>query len=543
MPIASPNRVAGGGAIQITDWQEDTWHRQATIGGGTSGATLRTEFPVPDNAVPIDAIIAGWLIEAKTPASNAARALVDASSIKDPATFVFPSVVIALFANDVLSPTADATTIGFVSGSAKVSTLGYVTGVSPDRLDPCGAITSLYNATVGTVASWFQANTTDSLVISLLKGAVNALGSALSAAITAAVDTFLGPALIPIKAAIAAISVAIAFTNAFVPWTANVEPAANPIDYGVDPAPGNPDSFVLTVSGPLMTSWPMAVQSCASLAGVPLPALDPVKTPVLWTPSLGGFAIQTNADIVGTDNELVGTPESPTAVFRFTTNTESQDQAENGEQDSGTVSVMAEVEEDAGKKLQGVLTPIIDGFLSQLPDLVKNIIDNEAVPFLIGLTTPEVPKGRGTLDVQVNFHDAPPPTTTSPPPTAPPTAPPGSVVQQAPAATFSGAWSGNIVAEACSATGAAVQFDAADGNVFAGFITSRDNHATQTAMVAPLPGGANGGLTYLWSAQTDGVVETTSSSGQIELPLDGIVLSEVKHGGGDVILHGTLVCN
>ncbi len=70
-----------------------------------------------------------------------------------------------------------------------------------------------------------------------------------------------------------------------------------------------------------------------------------------------------------------------------------------------------------------------------------------------------------------------------------------------------------------------MQFDSTDGDVFTGFITSIDNHATQTAMVAPLPGGANGGLPYLWSAQTNGVVETTSSSGQIELPLDGIVLS------------------
>ena len=74
-----------GDGVSFTDWQADNLYRQARAGQGWTGAQWRAHVPLPDEVIPIDYIVGGWLVGEQTPAATAARQLADSSVLADPA--------------------------------------------------------------------------------------------------------------------------------------------------------------------------------------------------------------------------------------------------------------------------------------------------------------------------------------------------------------------------------------------------------------------------------------------------------------------------
>lgn len=368
------------GPVTMPQWQATTLARQVHIGGGVAGQVLRERFEVPDDAVPVDALVAAWLTM-DLPGAAAARQLLDDPAIEDPATFVYPWAVVNLFVKDLTDAGAGA---------------GPGAGAQPARLvvpaggaGPCGAVQDFYEQTIGATIAALEGS--DSLLGQIAGQALGLFVDVLGKAVTAAVPA-------AVKLIVQAVSVAAAVASAVEPWTASLTADPPSAAKGIAPATGNPGTVTLTVATGT-NDWPAPVKACASLAGIELPQLDPQGAVVAWDLVAPDLADET-------DRESTISPhgEQYQATFSYVTRVETV--GPNAQDVSGTMVVDGQVTRNDRDNLIKLLGTMVGKAMQGLPQAVVVPLAAKASTELAGLieiTDPVAP----VAVIPVTFHITP----------------------------------------------------------------------------------------------------------------------------------------
>lgn len=270
---------ARGRPFAVTATQADHLADQVALGGGVLGLELRADFPLPDDVVPMDALVGAWLTMDR-PGAEAARRLVDVGTLVDPASFVFPWAVINLFLVDVAghatsSPTPTTTsTIAVPLTSSDLATEGGPSGwLRPAGVpDLCGALQQFYADTIGAAITALAQS--ESVLGVIVGYALDTLAGVLGELVSALTPNVL-------VLAVQGLAIAAAIAGAVEPWTASLVAEPPATSMGIAPAAGNPGAVTLRVSAG-SGDWSAPVRSCAQLMGIDLPSLDPSDAPATW---------------------------------------------------------------------------------------------------------------------------------------------------------------------------------------------------------------------------------------------------------------------
>jgi hypothetical protein len=403
--VTAIDAPAVGEGMTFTDWQADNLLRAARAGAGRTGTQLRETYTLPADVVPIDHVVAAWLLESTSVAADGARGLLPAatSDILDAAVLagdasgteraVYPDAVLALFIQDAIT-TVGADTAGLLQSSF----------VSPARIDVCSTLVTFYEGAMTAVFELLE----EAIGPWAVQWGQRALGLLPTA----------GVINIPKKAdelgVFQALGLVLSLAGAISPWTTTltVEPG-DVVDYGVAPGVGNEATARVVVDPGLSVEWPAALKSCADLVGLTLPPLDPVGATVDWTPEFNGHATEFDRFVV--IQSIDGRYES---TLKFRTAVESAQQAA-GTPVEGLMSVQAAVARPGDQTFRSIVEKVVERALgsgviasvlqSVLGDLVATLdeINNPAPMYAF---------------VNARFHEPPEePTPTDPPSTGPTT--------------------------------------------------------------------------------------------------------------------------
>lgn len=379
---------ATGDPFAITESQATNVALQVSIGGGVPGQVLRDRFPVPVDAVPVDALIAAWLT-LDTPGADASREMVDTSTLTDPALFVFPWAVIDLFIQEVAT---DPSPIVAPSDEPEAEAQGF-RGLSPTRpmgtADPCGSLQQFYADTIGATIAGLQ--NSDSVLGIIAGQALSLFVDVLGASVKAAIPTL-------VKTAVQALGVAAAVAGAIEPWSATLTPDPATTAKGISPAAGNPGTATLkVVTG--TNDWPAPVKSCAALAGVDLPKLDPASAAVKWDMIAPDLADETDRDDV-----IAPQGDEYTATFDYATRVETV--GPTSQDVSSIIVIDGQVTRNDRDTLVKLLGTMIGNALGPLPkEIALPLIGTAAdgIAGLLEITDPVAP----VAVIPITYHFTP----------------------------------------------------------------------------------------------------------------------------------------
>lgn len=406
-----------GDGVSFTDWQADNLYRQARAGQGWTGAQWRAHVPLPDDVIPIDYIVGGWLVGEQTPAATAARQLADSSVLADPANpgdpadFVFSQAVMALFVHDIVTRPDDA------GGSFSPDDVAPTAAASAPTADPSGLHghpRHIADACSGLLAFYDGAL---QQVFDTVGGKDSVIGVIAQQAI-GWLPIPKPPFSIPKKndmGGFQMLGMLIGLAGAITPWSVTIEVTPDPVAYGIVPAPGNEATARLIVDPGLSVEWPPALKSCAGLAGIDLPDLSPVGATVTWSAvdqGLGPHATMTDHwEVVMSDGEQFW------SSLTFRTATETPEQA-TGPATYGAIAIVAQVQRPGDQTFKGVLDVFLGRYLG--PDSIIGAALGALVgPLVESLDEMNSPPPAFAFPT-VTFHiDPPPPTATAPPEATP----------------------------------------------------------------------------------------------------------------------------
>lgn len=377
--VVADDELAGATAIPVAmpAWQAMAQAQQVAIGGGLPGQVLRERFPMPDDAVPIDALIAAWLTM-DLPGATAARRLLDEPVVDDPARFTYPWAVVNLFVKDLTEQ---------ANGP---QSLRRMTRPAPLRSDgPCGAVQDFYRQTIGATIAALEGS--DSLLGQIAGQAldlfVDVLGEAVSAAVPAAV-----------KVIVQAVGVAAAIAAAVEPWSATLVAEPTSTAKGIAPAVGNAGSVrLVVVTG--TDDWPAPVKACASLGGIELPQLDPAGAAVTWSLTAPDLADET-----ARESAVTAHGDQYEARFEYVTRVETV--GPNAQSFEGTMVVDGQVTRNDRDTMIKLLGTMVGTALKGLPQAVVVPLAAKAATEIAGLldiTDPVAP----VSVIPVTFHFTP----------------------------------------------------------------------------------------------------------------------------------------
>lgn len=412
--IDAPVAVAGG--VNLTDWQAANLIRQAGAGSGWTGLMLRTELPLGDGVIPIDNIVAAWLLTTKTTAADSARKLMAAgdvdqmtsldSSNLDSSSTVFPFAVLTLFVQDLAYGIDAAAPAGLRAAPAGLHIQPASLTRSktrPDlRIDFCASLLNFYDSTIGA-----------------LFDAIGGRDSVWAGLANVALGLVKLPFSVPGKGGasiFAALGLLVSIAGAVNPWTMTIETVPESIAYGVAPAPGNRGAFRAVVDPGPADEWPAGLKSCAALLGLSLPDITPIGSIAHFDPTFGSDATvvgQPDAVVTKIDDRFI-------ADLEYDTSVESAEQA-TGPATTSLIGATLTLERPGAQTFKAMVEQILTRALGERPTLAALLTGLIAGPLdkLDQLNAPS-PAGGFTT---VTFHLPPPPPDVSASSTLPPVDP------------------------------------------------------------------------------------------------------------------------
>jgi hypothetical protein len=323
-PITPP--AGARSPVRLLRFQVRNLALEQVAGGGTRGSDLDAVSAAAGGG-PVSSLIAGWAASAKTPAASWAASVLRRAPPGDPTAAVIPTLVILAFVADA------------ESGSRAVRAPTARLAVASS--DYCAAVSTYLSTALGDVVD------AKAEPPAWLKSLIDQYAPQYAT----------DPALL--RKTIGAIALMAYATSLARPWAVSLVPDPGAVAYGVegqDPVEG--DVALTVLSGADVFAGDVA--DCAALAGAQLASVPVKGSTIFWDVSgLDGHAQEATADPQVDENGAAG--------LSYTTTTESQDTAQNGDPVSTQMWVDAWVDRAEMAALAGVVKSILLGDAAGTP--------------------------------------------------------------------------------------------------------------------------------------------------------------------------------
>ncbi len=262
--------------------QAENVARDADAGGGIGADRIDELLPMPPESVPFSFVLAGYVAAAQTPGAEYAREIMADQDLEEPASLLFPTLVLALFVGEVTGAASDAATGGdavLVAEAAVVRAAAPAVARTTDsHLAPppvrlaaagiCGDLTAFFTDTLQGVAAAIVATLPD---IPFLKAAISwALTKGLESGLKLAADLIERiPFINAIRSAIGVLALAVTVVAALRDWTVSVAAQPASAHYSVGPSTSQANAIGTVDDGPGDVFSP-EVRECASLLSIDL---------------------------------------------------------------------------------------------------------------------------------------------------------------------------------------------------------------------------------------------------------------------------------
>ncbi len=439
VPVASP-RVS-----TMTLSQVQVLARQASAGGGMTGASLDGSLPLGDGAPTITQIIGAWIVSAPDTAARTAGTLVGTVDWTRPADVVLPLEVLDLFAGDMTQSVEVAR--GEPSSSAGGGGAGGGGALSLDT--PCTSLTGFISSTLDKIFDALEINPQqvqdyiDGHVggfVGTLLGWLGRIGASivdglvdiLHATVQQVVDTFTAVVISRLQVVIGSVYAVAQILAWVTPHTVLVtpQPAANRVAVGTEP--DQLGTFTATVPGNDETAGlPKQMVDCGNFAHVHPPTVTRAGAAVHWVIGDPAHIAQVIGPAGPPYNDVMGPDISDALRYRT-----GRVQDRTGQQNVAPLQAAVSVQRSEVQQLRemldaaldanlGILAPLARKFLSPLLDLVESklaglidIAGHSVIPVLYWgarptPSTPACPSGgtipagtyRGDIDAQIDTRE------------------------------------------------------------------------------------------------------------------------------------------
>jgi hypothetical protein len=363
--------------------------------------TLPIPLPGVNKSITVSMMLAVYVKTADTNGARVARGLMGNIDTAKHAEYVYPSLVIMSFLQEVAVPLLAEMEAANGPAAAALSIrqplARAVIAASSFSGDPCGSINEFLDDLPATVTRAVSSISPASS--GFLSTLISATAIVAGVATELAVDAAKGlirhaPGVDAVRSGMTALHAAADVKAMLTQWKVEVAGAPG----NLHKIPGSPTSGTFTVTlsngGPAAPTWPPVVQSCADLLDIPLPDFNNPSATVEWQKVAGFNALAIDAC---RENALANS----TAKFTFNTASESQDIHDNpaAEKTTGPATVSAKVSLPGLESLLSALSP---GGSGGIGGVVSAGISGAAAPVAQELGTAKM----GTVPVE--YHTSSP---------------------------------------------------------------------------------------------------------------------------------------
>ena len=387
--------------FQARGMAQEIANRDGLSGAGIDRMTLPIPLPNVNKSITVSMMIAVYVKTANTNGARVARGLMGDIDTAKHAEYVYPSLVIMSFLQEVAVPLLAEMEAANGPAAAALSIrqllAAPVITVASFSGDPCGAINEFLDDLPATVTH--AVSSVSPASSGFLSTLISATAIVAGVATDLAVDAARGlirhaPGVDAVRSGMTALHAAADVKAMLTQW--KVEVSGAPGD--LHKIPGSPTSGTFTVTlsngGTVAPSWPPVVQSCAELLDIPLPDFNNPSATVVWQ-KVAGFNVL--AIEASRENALANS----TAKFTFNTATESQEIHDNpaAEKTTGPATVSATVSLPGLESLLSALSP---GGSGGVGGVVSAGVSGAATPVAQELGTAKM----GTVPVE--YHTSSP---------------------------------------------------------------------------------------------------------------------------------------
>lgn len=330
---------------------------------GLSGASIdRMTPPIPlpgvDQSITVSMMLAAYVKTADSNGAKVARGLMGDIDTAKHAGYVYPTIVVMSFLQEVAVPLLAE--MEKANGPASRTPLAAaIISAASFSGDPCGAINDFLNDLPATVTRAVNSISPESS--GFLSGLLSVTAIVAGVATNLAVEAAKGlirhaPGVDAVRSGMTALHAAADVKAMLTQW--KVEVTGGPGNLHKIPGDPTAGTFTVTLSngGPTAPAWPPVVQSCADLLAIPLPDFNNPSATVEWQ-KVAGF------DALALESSRVNALANSKAEFKFNTATESQEVHDNPGSDkkTGPATVSATVSLPGLESLLSALAPSIGG--------------------------------------------------------------------------------------------------------------------------------------------------------------------------------------
>lgn len=344
-------------------WQVDNMEREYAAGGGYLGAELDalTQLADAPGIAPLSFVIAAWLSDRPTPAASSAAELIGQQNWAAAPTIVFPTVVLALFVDDIVSLATDE---GWTTGSGPDGFAGHgfrgAPAVAPHAATE-GICSTLSGWVNGVLDALFGALTVDldaDSSFGWLGDIWNTAVGLASSFVVGLIEVLTAPLVTVIAESVAIVGTLTMIASLLQPWSLTISPSLSPASFGIEGGPEVEAGFEARADTNVPDVWPTVLTDCASSVGFELPDLSSASgAAIAWTttgfPGLGEEIVRDT--ILGEDN---------TAELRFVT---ARELSAKGEAVSEFVTTSATVTSTTPDALQALIAELLTGVVAVEP--------------------------------------------------------------------------------------------------------------------------------------------------------------------------------
>lgn len=309
--------------FQARGMAQEVFNKSGFLGAGIDQMTPPIPLPNVGKSITVSMMLAAYVKTANSDGAKVARSLMGDIDLAKHAEYVYPTIVVLTFLQEVAVPMLAEMEVENGPAAAAPVAAAFIAALAAP--DPCGAINSFLDDLPTAVTSAINSISPESS--SFWSGVVSVAAVIGGVATNLAVDAAKGvvrnlPAVTAVRNGMTALHAAADVKSMLTQWEIDV--TGGPGNLHKNPGAPAAGTFTVTLSnsGPTLPDWPQAVKSCAALLAIPLPDFNNPSATVVWR-KVAGF------DTLAIESSQEQTLTASKAKFNFNTATESQTAHDN----------------------------------------------------------------------------------------------------------------------------------------------------------------------------------------------------------------------